>query len=31
MHDHAILVIDQGTHATRALLFSPGGEILARH
>lgn len=24
-----ILVIDQGTHATRALLFSPQGEILA--
>ncbi|HEX5636035.1 MAG TPA: FGGY family carbohydrate kinase, partial [Gammaproteobacteria bacterium] len=25
-----ILVIDQGTHATRALLFSPQGEILAQ-
>ena len=30
MHDHAILVIDQGTHATRALLFSARGEILAQ-
>lgn len=28
MNNH-ILVIDQGTHATRALLFSPQGEILA--
>ena len=27
---HPILVIDQGTHATRALLFSPQGEILAQ-
>ena len=27
---HHILVIDQGTHATRALLFSPQGEILAQ-
>ena len=30
MHNHNILVIDQGTHATRALLFSPGGEILSQ-
>ena len=29
MNNH-ILVIDQGTHATRALLFSPQGEILAQ-
>lgn len=29
-HDNHILVIDQGTHATRALLFSPQGEILAQ-
>lgn len=26
--DQHILVIDQGTHATRALLFSPHGELL---
>ncbi|MDQ1363615.1 MAG: hypothetical protein QG652_1477 [Pseudomonadota bacterium] len=29
MNNH-ILVIDQGTHATRALLFSPRGDILAQ-